>query len=87
MSNTPLIALRLPKPLLEEVDAYAQKRQAELPALKISRSDAIRELLMTGLATTRVLDPGADPSKEPVSAAYATSTRGKKHARKGPRGG
>jgi hypothetical protein len=66
MSATPLIALRLSKPLLDEVDAYMRKRQAELPALKVSRSDAIRELLMTGLAAK--VDDSAAPIAKPTKA-------------------
>jgi hypothetical protein len=67
LSATPLIALRLAKPLLDEVDAYAKKRQAELPALKVSRSDAIRELLMTALAAVKV-EPDAGPPAKPSKA-------------------
>jgi hypothetical protein len=45
-----LYAFRLPDPLMTDVDRYARQLEAETPGLRITRADAVRALLIEGLA-------------------------------------
>ena len=51
MKNEPTtqIALRLPKSLVENVEAFAAATEAATPGMQCSRTDAARLLLMRGL--------------------------------------
>lgn len=44
------VSLRLPAPLIERVDACADQLQSETPLLEVTRTDALRYLIQTGLA-------------------------------------
>ena len=44
------VSLRLPEPLVEQVDACAAQLQSETPLLEVTRTDALRYLIQVGLA-------------------------------------
>jgi hypothetical protein len=44
------VSLRLPDELIAEVDACAERLQAETPLLEVTRTDALRYLIQLGLA-------------------------------------
>lgn len=43
------VSLRLPAALIAEVDACAERLQAETPLLEVNRTDALRYLIQLGL--------------------------------------
>jgi hypothetical protein len=43
------LAVRLPDDLVGQIDAYVARLQDDLPGLNITRADAIRQLLVSGL--------------------------------------
>lgn len=43
------VAARLPKSLADRLDAYTNERAREEPGLRLSRSDAVRVLLIKAL--------------------------------------
>ena len=43
------LAVRLPHELISKIDVYVEKLQKDFPGLNITRADAIRQLLTTGL--------------------------------------
>ena len=49
--------LRLSTALLQRIDAYAARLSAELPGLKVNRSDAARILLTRALDAVEAEDP------------------------------
>jgi hypothetical protein len=51
-----LYAFRLPDQLITEVDRYAKKLEGERPGVRVTRADAVRALLLTGLAETKKPD-------------------------------
>ncbi len=50
MGKTSLVAFRLENELLKRIDAYAKRLEHETPGLKLARADAVRILLVRGLA-------------------------------------
>jgi predicted transcriptional regulator len=44
------VSLRLPDALVERVDACAGQLQRQMPLLEVTRTDALRYLIQTGLA-------------------------------------
>ena len=44
------VSLRLPAGLIDRVDACADRLQRETPLLEVTRTDALRYLIQTGLA-------------------------------------
>jgi hypothetical protein len=44
------VSLRLPDFLLDQVDACAERLQRDMPLLEVTRTDALRYLIQTGLA-------------------------------------
>src|SRR5713226_1714048 len=50
MAKTTLVAFRLENELLKRIDAYAKRLEHETPGLKLARADAVRILLVRGLA-------------------------------------
>lgn len=44
-----IVSLRLSKGMIEEIDSYTQRLQAETPLLQITKADAIRYLIARGL--------------------------------------
>ena len=44
------VSLRLPEALIAEVDACADQLQQDMPLLEVTRTDALRYLIQTGLA-------------------------------------
>lgn len=44
------ISLRLPDALIERVDSCADRLQRQTPLLEVTRTDALRYLIQTGLA-------------------------------------
>jgi hypothetical protein len=49
-SKMQAVSLRLPDFLLDQVDACADRLQHETPLLEVTRTDALRYLIQTGLA-------------------------------------
>lgn len=45
-----LVALRLPRELLERIDGYAERLREETPGMRATRTDAIRILVSKALA-------------------------------------
>ena len=43
------LAVRLPHDLVNQIDVYVDKLQTDFPGLNITRADAIRQLLTSGL--------------------------------------
>ena len=43
------LAVRLPHDLVNQIDIYVDKLQTDFPGLNITRADAIRQLLTSGL--------------------------------------
>lgn len=43
------VSVRLPKAVVDEIDAYLSSMRAEAPFLMLNRADAIRQLLAIGL--------------------------------------
>jgi hypothetical protein len=50
MSKTTLVAFRLDNELLKRVDAYAKRLEDQTPGIRLARTDAIRAILLRGLA-------------------------------------
>ena len=50
MGKTTLVAFRLENELLKRIDAYAKRLEDQTPGLKLARADAVRILLVRGLA-------------------------------------
>ena len=44
------LPLRISNELSKQIDEYHQRLQNELPGLKISKADAVRQLIFVGLA-------------------------------------
>ena len=44
-----ILSIRLPDGLIEEIDRFTEKLQAETPLLTIGRADTVRYLLKVGL--------------------------------------
>ena len=44
------LAVRLPNDLITRIDTYVNKLQSDFPSLNITRADAIRQLLTSGLS-------------------------------------
>ena len=44
------LAVRLPNALISKIDAYVNQLQDDFPSLNITRADAIRQLLTSGLS-------------------------------------
>jgi hypothetical protein len=44
------VSLRLPAALIDRVDACADQLQRDTPLLEVTRTDALRYLIQTGLA-------------------------------------
>ena len=61
MAKTTLVAFRLENELLKRIDAYAKRIEAETPGIKLARADAVRALLLRGLA--QVEEPEAPGKK------------------------
>jgi hypothetical protein len=47
-----IVSLRLPKAMIEQIDRYTEKLQAETPLLQITRTEAIRYLVAVALRDT-----------------------------------
>jgi hypothetical protein len=47
------VSVRLPRAILEQVDAYLADLQREAPMLMLNRTDAIRQLIAIGLKSER----------------------------------
>jgi hypothetical protein len=43
------LAIRIPRELMKAIDAEVKKRSAEQPALKINKSDVVRQILYDAL--------------------------------------
>ncbi|MEP1199904.1 hypothetical protein [Tateyamaria sp.] len=43
------LAVRLPDELVARIDAYVDKLRSQFPGLTITRADAVRQLLISGL--------------------------------------
>ncbi len=43
------LAVRLPDDVVEQIDHYVQMLQEEMPGFKVTRADAVRQLLIVGL--------------------------------------
>jgi hypothetical protein len=50
MAKTTLVAFRLDNELLKRVDAYAKRLEEQTPGIRLARTDAIRAILLRGLA-------------------------------------
>lgn len=48
-SSMDTLAVRLPHDLISKIDLYVNQLQEDFPGLNITRADAIRQLLTTGL--------------------------------------
>jgi hypothetical protein len=55
MDKSKQMGLRLPVEIIERLDRYLDKLGAELPGVKLSRSDAIRTLIEQGLQRAGIL--------------------------------
>jgi hypothetical protein len=44
-----IVSLRLPRGMIEEIDRYTEKLQAETPLLQITRTEAMRYLVAVAL--------------------------------------
>ncbi len=51
------LALRLPRALLARVDAHADRMRAESPGVSVTRSDAMRSLLIMSLSRVEASSP------------------------------
>jgi len=51
VSSMDTLAVRLPKDLITKIDLYVSQLQEDFPGLNITRADAIRQLLTTGLSS------------------------------------
>ena len=49
-STMEALPLRISDELLKQIDEYHQRLQNQLPGLKISKADAVRQLIFAGLA-------------------------------------
>jgi hypothetical protein len=55
------IGMRLPVSVVEQVDVHVERLRKETPWAKVGRSDALRDLVLRGLAT---LEPAPSPTED-----------------------
>lgn len=56
-TNDEQIVIRLPRSLVDWVDAHAERMQASIPGAKFSRADAVRSLLLAALEKSGTKKP------------------------------
>lgn len=57
------IAIRLPLSIVDRIDAHFARIKAENPGMSVSRSDAMRALLLDGLRAAEQPQPKGKPAK------------------------
>src|SRR5215813_4083283 len=50
MAKTTMVAFRLENELLKRIDAFAKHLEGKTPGIKLTRADAVRVILVRGLA-------------------------------------
>lgn len=70
--ETTQIGLRLPNRLISRLTQYAEKQEAKIPGLTVSRTDAIKMLLTQAL---NLDDQEKPPANKPKKAPRANSTK------------
>jgi hypothetical protein len=63
MTENEQVAFRLPKALIKRVDAYAARLEAAQPGMKVTRTDAVRVLLVRALDAAEQRRPRIKPRR------------------------